>query len=213
MGNCLGLSSAATEPSSSSSPHRPADASPPAHYPPRPTKKQRKDDEQQQQQQQQQPFVTDQVVSLRDQAAEYHEKVVACAKRSQDAYRKGDKGEAHEQSEQKKNWQSKRDEANRKAARIVLQAQKWETTGEIDLHGLHLNEATDAARDFLRHWSKKSNSTNGGVVTIITGAGHHSENNKAVIRPNVERMLQEQGLTYKSVHGDGAFEVTIKPSQ
>ena len=189
MGNCFGSSSAATEPQS---PHRPP-------------KKQKTDHDDVDQK-----YVTDQVLKLRNEAETYHDKVVKCAKESQAAYKAGNKKKAHDLSEDKKKFQVKRDDANNKAATLILQAQKWQTTGEIDLHGLHLDEAMDATEKFLKHWSKKSTKD---TVLVITGAGHHSANNKAIIRPKVEQLLKKQKLRYESVNGDGAFKVHIKPSQ
>ena len=117
-----------------------------------------------------------------------------------------------------KSRQKKQDDANRKAAKLILQPQNWQTSGEIDLHGLHLDEAMDATRGFLKHWSKQkassiSSSISRNTVLVITGAGRHSENHKAVIRPKVEQLLQQQRLAYTSVNGNGAFEITLKPSQ
>lgn len=189
MGNCFGfISDVLADPPLS-------DVSGP------PSKKQRKE----------QPYVTDQVEALRNQAGSYHDKVVECAKRSQAAWQKGEKGDANALSKEKKSWQKKKDDANRRAAKLILDPQKWQTTGEIDLHGLYLDEALDATRDFLRYWSKKASLRE--TVLVITGAGHHSENNKAVIRPKVEELLQDQSLEYESVNGDGAFRVTLKASQ
>jgi DNA-nicking Smr family endonuclease len=168
MGNCFGSSSAVDSP-----PSRPATITLP------PSKKQRKGE---------QAFVTDGVISLRDQASIYHEKLVQCAKESQD-------------------------DTNKKASNLILQSQNWQTSGEIDLHGLYLNEAIDATTAFLKHWCKKSNYKNRKTVLVITGAGHHSSDHKAVIRPKVEKLLQQQGHIYESVHGNGAFKVTLKPSQ
>mmetsp|Transcript_27560 Transcript_27560/g.58967 ORF Transcript_27560/g.58967 Transcript_27560/m.58967 type:complete len:191 (+) Transcript_27560:16-588(+) len=190
MGNCcFGSSSAAT----------PEPAPAPAHD--RPPKRQKKE----------QPFVTEEVEALRNQASTYHDKVVQCAKQSQEAYQKGEKAEAKNLSEQKKAWQKRKDDANRYAAQTILQPQKWQMSGEIDLHGLYLDEALDATRAFLKHWSKKVSSRD--TVLIITGAGNHSENNKAVIKPKVEQMLRQQRLEYELVHGGGAFKVTLKPRQ
>ncbi len=189
MGNCFGFASSVVN-----------DRPPPVISAP-PAKKQRKE----------QPYVTEQVEALREKAGAYHDKVVQCAKRSQEAWQNGEKGDAHTLSEEKKSWQKKKEDANRRAAKIILEPQKWQTTGEIDLHGLYLDEALDATREFLKYWSKKASTRD--TVLVITGAGHHSENNKAVIRPKVERLLQEQSLEYESVHGDGAFRVTLKPSQ
>ena len=187
MGNCFGFSSAA-------SPNTPPVSAPPA-------KKQRKE----------QPFVTSHVEALRNEASTYHQKVVQCAKRSQEAWRKGDKKDAHNLSEEKKSWQRKQDEANRKAAELILEPQKWQISGEIDLHGLYLDEALDATKNFLKHWKKTA--TVQKNVLIVTGAGHHSKQQKAVIRPKIEELLQNQGLDYESAHGDGAFRVTIAPRQ
>lgn len=186
MGNCFGSASAVASPST------------PIAVPP--AKKQRKE----------QPYVTEQVEALRKQAGNYHAKVVECAKKSQQAYQKGDKGLAHTLSEEKKSWQKKKDDANKKAAKMILEPQQWKTSGEIDLHGLYLEEAMDATRAFLKHWKKQADRT---TVLVITGAGHHSENQKAVIRPKVEELLQDQRLEYVSVHGGGAFEVTVRPRQ
>ncbi|VEU39039.1 unnamed protein product [Pseudo-nitzschia multistriata] len=189
MGNCFGLFSAVE------SHTRPPVAAPPA-------KRRRKE----------QPFVTEEVLEIRMLARKYHEKVVECAKNSQEAYQKGDKKKAHTLSEEKKDWQKKQNDANIKAAKLILEPQSWQTSGEIDLHGLFLQEATNATLEFLKYWSKKVWS-DAKIVLIITGAGHHSENHKAVIRPHVEQILQEQHLDYKSVHGNGAFEITLKPRQ
>lgn len=195
MGNCFGSSSAVDSPQH---PSRPATTTLP------PSKKQRKGE---------QAFVTDDVIALRDQASTYHEKLVQCAKESQDAYKRGDKGKAHTLSEQKKKWKTKQDDTNKKASNLILQSQNWQTSGEIDLHGLFVNEAIDAATAFLKYWCKKSNSKNRKTVLVITGAGHHSSDHKAVIRPKVEELLQQQGHIYESVNGNGAFKVTLKPSQ
>jgi len=199
MGNCFGSSSAVADPPKSSRPTSSA-AGPPK-------KKPRIDfssDEQQ--------YVTEDVQALRDKAGKYHSRVVDCAKRSQAAWQSGNKAEAKTLSDEKKDWQKKQDASNRKACALILSAQHWETSKEIDLHGLFLDEALEATKDFLKHWTKQAKKEL-TIVLIITGAGHHSENNKAVIRPKVEELLQDQRLDYESVHGDGAFEVTLKPKQ
>lgn len=197
MGNCCGSLSAvdSTAPAFAPPPVAPPIADPPA-------KKQRKE----------QPFVTEKVHALRKQARVFNQQVITCAKKSQEAYRNGDKSEAHSLSEEKKIWQKKQNEANKKATKLILEPQNWQISGEIDLHGLYLEEATEATLEFLKYWSKKV-SSGARIVLVITGAGHHSENRKAVIRPKVEQILQQQRLDYKSVHGDGAFEVTLKPRQ
>jgi DNA-nicking Smr family endonuclease len=137
---------------------------------------------------------------------------VDCARRSQQAWQSGDKAKAKTLSDEKKDWQKKQDASNAKASALILSAQHWETTQEIDLHGLFLDEALAATKDFLKHWTKKAKQEM-TIVLVITGAGHHSENNKAVLRPRVEELLKDQRLDYESVHGDGAFEVALRPKQ
>eukprot|EP00934_Nitzschia_sp_Nitz4_P004403 Nitzschia sp. Nitz4//scaffold63_size106090//94600//95145//NITZ4_004414-RA/size106090-processed-gene-0.71-mRNA-1//1//CDS//3329556047//4393//frame0 len=158
-----------------------------------------------------QKYVTDEVLKLRDQASTYHGKVVSFAQQASDAYKNGKKKEAHTYSENKKSWQKKQDDANAKAAQLILSAQHWQTSGELDLHGLFLDEAMNATRDFLKYWSKKTSQRK--TVLIITGAGHHSDKHRAIIRPEVEKLLRKEKLSFQSVSKNGAFEVTLRPSQ
>ena len=116
-------------------------------------------------------------------------------------------------SQQKTEWQRKRDEANRKASQAIIQGQPWKTNGEIDLHGLFLDEAIKITKEFLGYWSKQKPSSARATVLIVTGNGHHSDNHRAVIRPQIEELLRSERYQYQSVHGDGAFQVQIKPLQ
>lgn len=154
-------------------------------------------------------YVTNDVVKLRAQADDFHTKVVECAQQASEAYQRGDKKRAHELSQQKTDYQREQDAANRIACRLILEAQRWERTGTIDLHGLYLQEAMEAVQTFLSHHAQLKAST----VLIITGAGHHSKGKQAVIRPKVEELLKQRKLDYKSVHGDGAFEIHLRPRQ
>ena len=212
VSNCITqvLSSAAVVDPASTRPPPGATAATTTTQPP-PSKKQRKE----------QPYVTEDVVQYRAQAQTYHANVVTCAQQSQQAYQRGDKETAHTLSKEKKHWQQKQEAANEQAATVILQLQHWKRDGTLDLHGLYLEEAMKATRTFLDYWGtnqrRTKQSQDGGTrnntVLIITGAGHHSNNSRAVLRPKVEELLQQEQYTYKSVHGDGAFEVTIKPSQ
>ena len=186
MGNCFGSSSNVTEPSSKR-PKLSGDR--------------------------QQEYVTDAVLALRNQADNYHAKSIECAKRSQQEYKSGNKKKAKKLSQQKTEWQRKRDEASRKASQAIIQGQPWKTSGEIDLHGLFLDEAIKITKEFLRYWSKQKPSSARATVFIITGSGHHSDNHRAVIRPKIEELLRREKYQYQSVHGDGAFQVQIKPLQ
>jgi len=72
----------------------------------------------------------------------------------------------------------------------------------IDLHGLHVDEALEATKKKLAQLVAGDI----GHLEIVTGAGHHSESGKAAIRPAVEDLLKEMGLTYQDNRG-GEFLV------
>ena len=78
---------------------------------------------------------------------------------------------------------------------------------QMDLHGLHLDEAMERVRERL----KKLEAGDVASVEIITGAGHHSEGNKARIKPAVEALLKERSstLSYEEMGGGGGFKVRL----
>lgn len=80
---------------------------------------------------------------------------------------------------------------------------------QIDLHGLHLKEATQKVEERLRQL--EAGEVAGGSVEIITGAGHHSEGRQAKIRPAVKAMLEKNTeLTFEAMSADGGFVVRLK---
>ena len=77
---------------------------------------------------------------------------------------------------------------------------------QMDLHGLRVEEAMAQVRERLRRLEAGDVSS----VEIITGAGHHSEQNRAKIRPAVEQLLQENTrLRYEPMSSGGGFEVSL----
>lgn len=78
---------------------------------------------------------------------------------------------------------------------------------QIDLHGLHLDEALEQVRDRLCRL--EAGEVRGHTVEIITGAGHHSEHHRAKLRPAVEELLKQkrQTLSYGATQGGGGFQV------
>jgi len=77
---------------------------------------------------------------------------------------------------------------------------------QIDLHGLHVDEAMAQVKERLRRLEAGDMAS----VEIITGAGHHSEQNRAKIRPAVELLLHENTkLRYKPMSSGGGFEVSL----
>ena len=75
---------------------------------------------------------------------------------------------------------------------------------QMDLHGLHLDEAMEQVRERLRLLQAGKV---GRSVEIITGAGHHSDHKKAKLRPAVEELLMQAGLSYAEMQGGGGFKV------
>lgn len=103
------------------------------------------------------------------------------------------------------------EQANAKAAEAIIKPQNADKTGVLDLHGLYVAEATEAARDFLE---KQQKAKRFRKVEIITGAGHHSEGLHAKIRPAVERLVSGMDLPYHNPpHNDGAFVVEMYSNQ
>eukprot|EP01133_Synstelium_polycarpum_P013323 gene13323-15664_t len=73
----------------------------------------------------------------------------------------------------------------------------------IDLHGLQTKGATEmlmARIDQLRAYS-------GSGLTIVTGAGNHS-NNGVKIKPLVHQMLREKNISFKEIN-HGSLLATI----
>jgi hypothetical protein len=60
-------------------------------------------------------------------------------------------------------------------------------TDKIDLHGLLVAEAVDATKQFV-----KSNVGKKKTVEVITGAGHHSANHHAAIKPAIIELCKEE---------------------
>lgn len=103
------------------------------------------------------------------------------------------------------------EQANAKAAQAIIKPQNADKTGVLDLHGLYVAEATDAAKAFLE---KQQKAKRFREVEIITGAGHHSEGHHAKIRPAIERLISGMDLPYHNPpHNDGAFVVEMYSNQ
>ncbi|CAM9843575.1 unnamed protein product, partial [Hapterophycus canaliculatus] len=144
--------------------------------------------------------------------ADHHAKLRASKlEESQKAYQAGHKANAHQLSVEGKKHGHLMEAANKRAAQAIIKPQNADKTGVLDLHGLYVAEATEAATDFLL---KQQKAKRFREVEIITGAGHHSQGHHAKIRPAVERLISGLDLPYHNPpHNDGAFVVDMYPNQ
>lgn len=140
---------------------------------------------------------------FRQEAARHADKRGEYMRQSQEAWKRGDKGEAKRLSDLGKEEGAKVDAANRKARDAILNPQDLKA-GTIDLHGLHVQEALDAVEDFLN-----MHHGNRDVVCIITGAGNHSANNYSKVKHETHALLKKKGLSFvETTHG--SIDVTLK---
>lgn len=103
------------------------------------------------------------------------------------------------------------DKANARAAEAIIKPQNSDRTGVLDLHGLYVSEATEAATKFLVRQQKVKEF---GEVEIITGAGHHSQGQHAKIKPAIEKLVSGMDLPYHNPpHNDGALIVQMYSNQ
>jgi len=113
---------------------------------------------------------------------------------SQAAFKKGDKAEAKVLSDKGKAEAEKMKEANKQAADIVFKSKnRNQPPDSIDLHLLYVEEAIERTEARLEEVRKQK----GDHLIIIHGAGHHSKDNKQLIKPAVVKMLNEKGIKFK----------------
>lgn len=75
---------------------------------------------------------------------------------------------------------------------------------ELDLHKLRVWEAKKVTQMFVKQSRGRYRR-----VKIITGRGLHSAGGIPKIKPEVEVLLQEAGLSYEEVNKGGCFEVML----
>lgn len=81
---------------------------------------------------------------------------------------------------------------------------KGNPVSTVDLHGLQVEEALDIVKQRISQLQKKGD----GELTVITGAGLHSDKNGPKIKPAIMKMLSEElKLQYTETnHGELAVE-------
>lgn len=79
---------------------------------------------------------------------------------------------------------------------------------QMDLHGLSVKDAEEAVNQRLDKVKAKLERNDGQfVLSIITGFGHHSDNNVAKIKPAIMDLLTERGFRYQLDDSQGTLLV------
>ncbi|KAI9463665.1 hypothetical protein BJY52DRAFT_1252969 [Lactarius psammicola] len=83
---------------------------------------------------------------------------------------------------------------DKRAAEIIFREnnKNRKEGGKIDLHGLHVAEAVQFAKDHVQ----TARSRGDEVVRFIVGKGLHSDDGEAKIRPALEAHFTERGLVH-----------------
>jgi DNA-nicking Smr family endonuclease len=96
-----------------------------------------------------------------------------------------------------------------------LRRGRWSVVGQIDLHGMFVDEARDAVAQFLKH----AQATERLCVRIIHGKGNGSPNRQSVLREKVRRWLKQRDEVIAFAEprendgGAGATLVRLRPQK
>ncbi|ODV97704.1 hypothetical protein PACTADRAFT_47572 [Pachysolen tannophilus NRRL Y-2460] len=141
---------------------------------------------------------------LADQAAHRRQEL---SHKSQNAYKAGDKSQAHELSLQAKKQAQIAEDYNAKAAEYVFVENNADSqSDQIDLHGLYVKEAEYILKQRIiaginRHESK---------LEVIVGKGLHSVNGVAKLKPAIEKLCADAKLkTYIQKHNSGVLVIEL----
>ena len=87
-----------------------------------------------------------------------------------------------------------------KQIKLNLAANRDNPYTKLDLHFLQSEEAEKKLGQFLREWETRLGVTERQWLEIVTGRGSRSESGRSVLRPVVERWLQNKGFSYFEVN-------------
>ncbi|BDA43507.1 Smr domain-containing protein C11H11.03c [Coccomyxa sp. Obi] len=111
---------------------------------------------------------------------------------SQEAFRSGRKAEAKALSNKGKAEAALMEKANRLASDAAFQGNnKGRDSWTIDLHGLYVEEAVQRARESIA----KARGEGKEHLIFIVGKGNHSAGGVQKLKPAIEKLSQEEGLS------------------
>ena len=141
--------------------------------------------------------------AARKEAVMHANKRNECFKKSREAYLGGRGAEAKEFSELGKEHKAKMEAANKKAMEIVIVAQDLDEADKINLHGLYVQEAVEATRDFVKSCIGRFER-----VQVITGQGLHSDKGP-VIKPAIIKLCEREDWEYSLDFNPGCLLVRV----
>ncbi|KAH6890474.1 hypothetical protein B0T10DRAFT_485970 [Thelonectria olida] len=146
---------------------------------------------------------------LRDLARSEASKRNNCFERSRQAYDDGDGAGAKELSNEGKAHAAKMDDYNRQASEFIFRANNAPGKVEsdcIDLHGQFVEEAERILEERIRA------DTAAGQTHLhaIVGRGNHSTNHVQKLKPKVEELCQELGLSYHTEENAGRIYINLQ---
>jgi DNA-nicking Smr family endonuclease len=125
------------------------------------------------------------------------------------AFQAGDRIEAARLSEKARHHQEQHQVLNDMARAKIIETFNPDMDERkcVDLHQLLAAEALELLETKLRQWAAGA----GGrrlLVDVVTGAGNHSRDGRAVLRPRVKAWLEERGMRYYPIN-DGLLKVDL----
>ena len=131
---------------------------------------------------------------LRESAHQAREEAKTFSKSSQEAFHQGNHQKAKEFSLKSKELHARADELNHQAAELVFKAKNGKMAGDaIDLHGLTVTEALE----YVEKRIVEEKARGSDHLVVIVGAGKHSIDGIAKIKPAVETILKKHQLNFE----------------
>jgi DNA-nicking Smr family endonuclease len=125
------------------------------------------------------------------------------------AFQAGDRIEAARLSEKALRHQEQFQVLNELARARIIETFNPDMDGRlcVDLHQLFVAEALELLEGKLRQWAAGAAGRR-LLVDVVTGAGNHSRDGRAVLRPRVKAWLEERGMRYYPIN-DGMLKVDV----
>ena len=125
------------------------------------------------------------------------------------AFQAGDRIEAARLSEKALRHQEQYQLLNELARARIIETFNPDMDGRlcVDLHQLFVAEALELLEAKLRQWAASAAGRR-LLVDVVTGAGNHSREGRAVLRPRVKAWLEERGMRYYPIN-DGMLKVDV----